>query len=324
MAKQKKKKAGIYEFTRIALGQQTYGKRQFKRDLRKLQKSGILSAKIDINIQEPTRYMLSQIRKWKSVLQGEAKTIPVSRAEKDFYKNAGYPVKSGHAVIQVSKGERVRKGKTKNGIPSHIVTSKGVNGRMVSQNILVPYPDLERYITTTVEAMPPLKKGEYYAFKFYGYNSHQYFRDDDPDSYNPRTAKEKLILNVLKYDAVKYDDEHQVRQDDPDSVYQNFEVVKITRPQVWNDEGVAIRKARRSEYRKANRARRNEWYEKRLTEMTPAEREYTLKTERRDDAARKREARAKMRQTDGDATMAYREAAKARAAKSRANRRGKK
>lgn len=328
--KSQKKKSGVFEFTRIAFGVESYGKRQFKRDLKKLKKAGLVSSKIDIDLQTPTKYMLSQIRKFSAVLQGTAKTIQIPRAEKEFYKNAGYPVKSHVAIIEAPKGSRVKRLPPENGIPRVQVTQRGQGGTKTSVRTMVPYTDLESFITNEVMHQPPLKKGQSYAFRFYGNNSTQHFYDDDPSHRNARTAKEKLIENVLKYEAVKYDEEHNTRPDNPDSVYRNFETVTIRNRadlNAWDAERKETRARLRSEKNRANRERHDRWRRERFAAMDELEkREYNERRagNRTANAERERERRRRIAATNPDLLLKNREAGKQRAAKSRAAKKAKK
>jgi hypothetical protein len=321
---QKKKSGGIFEFTRIAFGVESYGKRQFKRDLKKLKKAGLLSSKVDINLQDPTKYMLSQIRKFKAVLQGTAKTIEIPRAEKEYYKNAGYPVKSHAAIVEAPKGARVKRLPSENGIPRVQVTQRGQGGTKTSVRTMVPYTDLESYIINKVMHQAPLKKGQSYAFRFYGNNSTQHFYDDDPSMRNARTAKEKLIENVLKYDAVKYDEKHGTRPDNPDSVYRNFETVTIRNRKdldAWDAERKETRAKNRSERSKANNEKYNRWRRERYAKMDELEkREYNerRRESKESHAARERVRRAAIARSEPEKYLAEKAAAKARKQKSRA------
>lgn len=319
MAKKKKTQGGIFEFTKIALGQKTYGKRQFKRDLRKLQKSGILSSRVDINLQAPTKYMLSQIRRFSAVLQGTAKTVPITRAEKEFYKKAGYPVKNKAAIIDVPKGARVKKLPTKNGIPEFRVTQKGQGGTRRSTRKLIPFEQMEQYITHDVLNAPPLGKGEYYGFRFYGNNSIRYFGNSGDRGAD---AKQRLLAYFLAYQSVG----EAEQSDDPEiagEIYRNFEVVKFDNIKEW-DMGVNEQRARAKSARSAaNRERYNAWRRHRYAQLDELEkREYNERRRESKDvaAARERDRRATIRRSEPEKYLAEKAASIVRARKSRARR----
>lgn len=321
--KSQKKKSGVFEFTRIAFGVESYGKRQFKRDLKKLKKAGLLSAKIDIDLQAPTKYMLSQIRKFSAVLQGTAKTIEIPRAEKEFYKNAGYPVKATRAIIEAPKGSRVKRLPSENGVPRVQVTQRGQGGTKRSVRVLLPYTELERYITDKVMKEPPLKRGEYYGFRFYGNNSLRYFANSGDGGDD---AKQRLLAYFLKYNTV----EEAERSEDPEQageIYRNFEVVKFENKGEWNEGVKRQRESASSQRREANREKYNEWRRRKYAAMDALEkREYNER--RRENATvhaeRERNRRARIAASNPDLLLKQREAGKIRAAKSRAAKRNKK
>lgn len=81
---------------------------RFRSDVAKLKDKGLVSKRVDARKQRQTRYMKSQVKKYRDVLEGRAKAVKVPRAKARSYKNA-FRVKAGRVVVPVeNKTERVR------------------------------------------------------------------------------------------------------------------------------------------------------------------------------------------------------------------------
>lgn len=313
----KSKNQGIYEFTRIALGQKTYGKRQFKRDLRKLQRSGLLNPKIDINLQAPTKYMLSRLRKFAAVVKGEAKTIEINPGERKYYKSSGYKTKNGRAVIPTPNGESVKRIRAKNGIPQFQTTPKRGTSGMRRTETLIPHSDLESYVVNVISSAPDLPRGQYYGFRYFGNNSIVFYSGDD---YGKRAMMERILNYSSMEDAVA-----NGNAEVEDEIYQNFALIKIINQSgkdAWEAGVQAQRQRAREAYREANRDRRIESrrrYHASLSEEQILNRKIYRLENAPENAVREKARRARIARSNPEKYLANKEAARKRAAKSRAN-----
>lgn len=312
--KSTKKNPSIFSSVRKQFGNENYGTREFRRDFSKLVKAG-LSKPQTSKLPTPTEYALRQIRKFADVLSGEAQTFKIGTREAKAYREAGYIVKNGTAVVHAEKGSKIKRlAPTEQGIPQFEIRTPGQNGKVkVARRILLPYGDMESYIHWVVYESPPLKKGEFIGFRFFGNNSIRYWFEPD--------AKQKLLEYFLRYQSVVQASE-EGDLNEQEEIYANFEVVIFESPKQWNEEVRAQRSRPPSEEAKErNRERKRQWLKQYLERMNEEERAYyNLRTRDQKDAHAKVEAarRAKIMATDPDRIIAMREAQRVRSAANRA------
>jgi len=317
MATKGKKSNSIFASARKQFGNPSYGRREFRRDLGRLQRSGLISDKVDVKSQNVTDYMLRTIRKFGDVLQGKAQTVKVTPKEKKYYKETGHRTKGHVAIIETPRGEKVKRlPPTKDGIPRYEVLTKGPKGTRRATQILVPETDLERYITFLVEDAPDLKKDQYYGIRFYGNNLARYFGGDE--------AKRLLMQYLLAYADTKHNTnfEYDVANEG-DETYKNFEVVEFFRAEDWEQEIVEQRRVSRETRNVANRQRYNDWLARKYAAMTPLEKRYYNERRRESTESatkRKRVERQKIAESDPEKLLANREAAKIKMRQLRAKR----
>jgi hypothetical protein len=319
MATRKKKSTSIFSAVRKQFGNENYGTRQFRRDFNKLVKSGLLKPQKNQKPSgpTPTEYALRQIRKFADVLSGEAQTFKIGTREGKAYREAGYIVKNNTAIVHAGKGAKARRvAPTDKGIPQFEVITPGKNGKeKVARRVLLPYGDLESYVNYIVYESPPLKKGEFIGFRFFGNNSIRYWFEPD--------AKQKLLEYFLRYQSVS----QAAESGDPEEqeeIYANFEVVIFRDQKEWSQH-VKEQRGRPSEERNArNRERKREWLRNYLGRMNEEERAYyNLKTreQKKSHAEAQQRYRQKIRSTDPDKILQDKEAARLRAAAYRAKKR---
>lgn len=312
MATKKAKASNIFSTLRNTFGSENYGIKQFRSDVAKLKKKGLVSKTIDARSQEATRYMRNQVRKFADVLAGRAQVLHVPKSEKQYYQESGFKTKGRNVIVPTPNKEKVRRVKaTKEGYPQYTTTQKTPTGTRRGKNTVVPYTDLEGFIRKEVIPLGPLKNGEKYAFRYHGNISYGSFADVE------------LMLNYLaRYRSI----EEAFSRGDieaQDGIYRNLEVFKITRSE-HQAASVAQQSHYRSERQARNAARRAEWLRARRAAMTPDEREEAafqrkLNTNHAADAARKRAERANLKESNPAEYQRRIEASKARTKKSRAN-----
>jgi len=310
MSKKKKQASDIFSLLRAEFKTPDYGQKQFKRDIAKLKKLGLVSKKVKPRSQQPTRYFRNIVRQFSDVLLGEAKPLPIPRAERAFYKESGHRVKNGRAVIPTKKGESVQRIKPVEGVPAYRTTQKSpTGGKGVSRtHVLFPAQELHSKLAAFVKRQPKLKKGEYYAFRYRGYQSLQYFGGEN--------AKENLLQYMMRYIPDELD------EDEAQDYYSSFEIVKIHDTRAWNSGVREQREKSHNQNRERNRMRHNAWRARRLAEMSEEEKQLSkIKSQsfKEKDAARQRAKRAALKQSDPATYAAQVKASAARVAKHRAS-----
>lgn len=167
----KKSSSNIFELIRKESGLKSFGPKQARAAAKKLVKKGVLSARTDT--QNLSKYALSKIRKFYSVVQDKATSLAINPGEKQAYKEAGYTVVNGHAIIPRRKGQTIKRVRPVNGAPSFQVQTRDKYGqvRMESTEILAQTLDLDEFLRELRAKGMTLKKGESIGFRFYGFNS---------------------------------------------------------------------------------------------------------------------------------------------------------
>lgn len=305
MASGKKKSSGIFDSIRKASGNPKYGRKEFRRDLKKLQRSGLISKKVDVASQAVTKHMLGTIRKFGDVLSGKAQVLTINNpGERKQYKSSGYRTKGTSVVIETPRGEKVRRvAPTSEGTARFEFITKGPQGTRTATRLLIPETDLERYITYLVQDAPDLKRNQFYGIRFYGNNVARYFGGDE--------AKQRLMAYLLAYADTKHNANLQYDTDnDGDETYRNFEIVEFESKNEWEQGIIEQRKRSRESSRERNRQRYNEWIKKRRMEMTEAERWYENQrrhVSRETDTQRKRIERARIAREEPEKLLEIRE-----------------
>jgi hypothetical protein len=268
MASRKKKSTSIFSPLRRSTGNENYGAREFQQDFNRLVKAGILKPQKSEKPQ-PTEYALRQIRKFADVLSGNAQTLKIGSREGKAYREAGYTVRNGVAIVHASKGSKVKRLRpSEQGAPQFEIRTPGTNGRTkVSKRVLVPYGDLEAYVMQIVYDSPPLKPGEFIGFRFFGNNSIRYWFEPD--------AKQKLLEYFLAYRAV-IDAANSDDIESQEEIYANFEIVIFEDQQQWAQEVRDQRGRMTSERRARNRERKREWYRNYMAGLSEEERAYRM------------------------------------------------
>lgn len=311
MSSKKRKSSGIFDILRSEFGTPDYGLRQFRKDVAKLKKLGLVSKKTDARKQQATRYMRTLVRSFSDVLKGEAQVFSVPRKESSIYKEAGHRVKNQKVVVPAPKGAKVRRSKTVEGIPSYtteIPSPRGGKGVTRIHHVFPQY-DLRNRLIARINKLPPLKKGEYYAFRFKGYMSYRYFSGAD--------AKKHMIAYLESYLP---DDLADTEADD---YFMEFEFVKIDDPKAWDAGVKQQREEAKARNREKNNARHNEWRRRKYAEMTELERkEKNAKSRqaKQHDKNYHKQKREELKRTNPEAYRAMLEKNAARVRKSRANR----
>ena len=315
MSSKKAKSSHIFDILRSEFASPDYGLREFRSNVAQLKKLGLVSKRTDARKQKATRYMRDVVRSFADVLKGEAQVFSVPKSEAAVYSGAGHRTKnigkSHKVVVPAPKGATVRRSKPANGAPQYVTqvpNPKGGKGYSVTHTVF-PANTLRQKLAAHINRLPPLKKGEYYAFRYRGYMSLQYFSGPD--------ARRHMLEYLERYIPDELDDEETTEY------FMEFEFVKIEDPKAWQS-GVNEQRKRSEENRRArNKDRLNEWRRKRYAEMDELEKkERNRKTvnAKQNDASYHKKKRDELKRSNPEAYQKMLDANAARMKKSRANR----
>jgi hypothetical protein len=262
--------------------------KKFRHEIAVLKRKGLVTG-VDARSVTPTKKLTNLIDRFDDVLSGKATPVKLSKTETKNLKDAGYDVYKGRVLFPHSAGEKVSvshgHAKTRN--------PKGVE----HVTIPVPFHKLEDYIkqikrnSGAIDSMK--RRDEYFAFRFYGHQSQQLFRDID------------LLIDYLQQPSSGSKDPILNRNQssrDMNEAYRNLEIVKVHRARDWEQRPRRMQsKLPEKEIYKRAKAKRAK--SKRLTTLYNA-----------NNAAKQQQYRDTLTTTE---KQAYRKAAAKRAAKSR-------
>jgi hypothetical protein len=314
MATKKKKSSSIFSSLRRIVGNPTYGRRDFERNVKKLVKQGLYVPSVPIESLQPGRYVNSLIKKFADVLQGTAQAIQVNPGEVKKYKEQGIRTRNGRAIVEVPKGATARRIRAENGVPRYEVKLRTKRGVQTQVREIVPVWDLEAHIVRKVNNAPPLQQNQFIGVRFYGNNSAKYFRE-----------KDLLLAWLIEYKSVQFAATHGSPEDQQE-YYQNLEVITFYDEKKWNKEYNDRQEARKKSKTHAAQQRYRERQKQRYAEMDELEkrmyreRRYTDRAER---AERERARRAQLKHDDPSAYARMLEENAARVRASRARRKQK-
>jgi len=82
--------------------------KEFRREVSLLKKKGLLDKKLyDARSVTPSKYLKSQIKKFKDVIVGHATTAKVNKENQAYYKKQGYKIKNGLVIVPTLHNEKV-------------------------------------------------------------------------------------------------------------------------------------------------------------------------------------------------------------------------
>ena len=284
--------------------------KQFRHDVAVLKRKGILTkSKYDARSVLPTKYLKSVIKEFADVLKGTATTVKVPKGKKDFYKQHDYKIRNNRVVVPVRPGEKVRA--TSKGI-THTVKGKG--GSITTLSKHYDKSDLNLWKDQIRRDFADLKKGESLAFQYFGNNSYGTYSTADQ------------MIDILENHYTSFQRAESDGEDDyapEDQVINNISVFIIRRDKDGKKimpEPTAHAKEITEDAKRRRQERERIRYVMKLNSLTETQ-ENEYHAER---AKAERERRKKMRETSGDKTQAYRDAAKIRAQQSRDRRKNEK
>jgi len=146
--------------------------REYRHELSLLKKQQVVSKRVDIRSQRPTRYMLSKIRKFSDVIEGKVNVVKAPKKIREQYTAKGLFEERG-AFLVIPKDHKLQRAKIRKGLVAKYRPMIGGEERV----IVLPYKatDLEHLahlIHENHEAINQMKEPtEQFGFQLYGHNS---------------------------------------------------------------------------------------------------------------------------------------------------------
>lgn len=211
------------------------GIKEFRHEIALLKRKGLIDKKYDARSVTPTKYLKSQVKKFSSVLSGEATPVKVSKSRQAYYKELGYTVKNNRVVVPHLKNEKV--------YGSHgnfAVKVTGKFGSITRTDRGLRVKNIDQWREQLIKEFKNLKSNERLSFQIGG-------------SFTDKTFAtiETLLLFLMQYESYEQAEESE----NPDKEEQFIRAVVIykidrtsTMPRnVTSPEVIASRKARRAE-----------------------------------------------------------------------------
>lgn len=241
--------------------------REFRRQIAKLKRKGIVPTTVSSRRALPTRNLKKLVANFNDVVQGTARVFKVPLEVARNWKDAPQAlvrvvrdkliVPKTHYVTRTGKKRKTKKGKARKEAPPNVVVKnvaqRGRNYRITAQALPIPVTSYEGFREAVLatygdKKLPP---GKVWAFRFYGWNSYRTFGSlDDLFEFWERYettegATPKQEINERK----------RWRDHEQDNI-SNLEIVTIERGARWGEENSLRKrreaKARRKTFRELN------------------------------------------------------------------------
>jgi hypothetical protein len=277
----------------------------FRHDVSILRKKGLLDKTIyDARRATPTKYLKSQLKKFASVLSGEATPIKVSKAKATYYREKGLTVKSGKVIVPHVKGEKVM---PKRGDFMKVMRGKG--GKITVVDLGVRTHNMHEFIQALRNDAVKVGRDQQLAAQIFGWNVKEAFawrRRPGSGWISPQEQMADYMERYQKEDL--HGDEHA------EKFVLGIDLITVTRDEngsfPWIDPNEERHKKDAESQRNYNAWRRTR-YQTNLGRMTPAQ----LNRRADERAAAEKQRRANM--SDAEKAV-YKERSRKRAAAARA------
>lgn len=281
--------------------------KQFRHDVSILKRKGLLDKSIDARSIKPSKYLKSQVRKFRNVLTGNASPVRVAKKNIATFKARGFQVKNGRAIVPHQPGEKVRSARGS----FKIITSTRNGGKIEKLDLALDPDNVNQWVDDLRNNRLKLKDGEQLTITFKGYRSGAGFGNIGKGG---KTPQQQLADFLESYDLIKRAQKGEYDQETEHEVIDGIVIYKVQgfdRPE--SNPGVVQRD---EETRRKYRERARKSRELRLGHMS--DKSYEQYTRERAEHEKKR--RADMSDAERDA---YKAKAKARAQASREKRKKK-
>jgi hypothetical protein len=273
----------------------------FRSNLAKAKKKGVVRASIDARSQKPTQYMQSKLKRLADVIEGRVAAVKVSPKVRAEFKSAGARIENGRVLVEQRPGvvTSVRKGEVTEGV---IFQRRPLDRGYFEEEITLPISlhnvgDMLQWLVDNQAALNKKKNsGDQWGFKINGYRSKSSFGGFEE------------LVDYLSY----YTHFDEIEEADLSEAPEFLTIWRVKEPEWGMSERGAFREQQK-ENRKAARRRRT------VQDRRDASERPKFYTEKRPTLSqRERNERYRAKHLDD-----YKAKAKVRAAKSRANKKGK-
>lgn len=194
--------------------QQSDYKKQFRKKVSALKKSGLISKKVDARRANPTKALTNAIKTFGDVIDKTARVFKVSADKAKQYAKMGYRVKRGRVALPKDDGGYVpTRGRDKGLIKE---TKQVGEGPRITRTVFPSTASNLHDFLAELEDNPKyqnLKDGESFGIRFFGWNLSESFTD-----------LEDLLEFFERYQAIET---AISRAKDKTEVINNIEIVKI-------------------------------------------------------------------------------------------------
>jgi hypothetical protein len=278
----------------------------FRHDVSILRKKGLLDKTIyDARSATPTKYLKSQLKKFASVLTGEATPIKVSKAKATYYREKGLTVKSGKVIVPHVKGEKVM---PKRGDFMKVMRGKG--GKITVVDLGVRVDNMGDFIKALRNESVKVGRDQQLAAQIFGWNVKKAFAWRRRPGGGWMSPQEQMADYMERYQ--KEDDRGAEHAEE---FVEGIDLITVSRDSETGAFPWIDHNEERHKQDSESRRRYNEWkrtrYQTNLGRMTPAQ----LNRRADERAAAEKQRRANM--SDAEKAV-YKERSKKRAAAARA------
>lgn len=278
----------------------------FRHDVSILRKKGLLDKTIyDARRATPTKYLKSQLKKFASVLTGEATPIKVSKAKATYYREKGLTVKSGKVIVPHVKGEKVM---PKRGDFMKVMRGKG--GKITVVDLGVRVDNMGDFIKALRNESVKVGRDQQLAAQIFGWNVKKAFAWRRRPGGGWMSPQEQMADYMERYQ--KEDDRGAEHAEE---FVEGIDLITVSRDSETGAFPWIDHNEERHKQDSESRRRYNEWkrtrYQTNLGRMTPAQ----LDRRANERAAAEKQRRANM--SDAEKAV-YKERSKKRAAAARA------
>lgn len=283
----------------------------FRHDVSILRKKGLLDKTIyDARRATPTKYLKSQLKKFASVLTGEATPIKVSKAKATYYREKGLTVKSGKVIVPHVKGEKVM---PKRGDFMKVMRGKG--GKITVVDLGVRVDNMGDFIKALRNESVKVGRDQQLAAQIFGWNVKKAFAWRRRPGGGWMSPQEQMADYMERYQ--KEDDRGAEHAEE---FVEGIDLITVSRDSETGAFPWIDHNEERHKQDSESRRRYNEWkrtrYQTNLGRMTPAQ----LNRRADERAAAEKQRRANM--SDAEKAV-YKERSKKRAAAARDKRKKK-
>lgn len=178
--------------------------KQFRSDVAKLKKKGIVSGRVDARKQSATKYMQAKVRKYRDVLDGTAIAVPAPRNVRDQYTTKGVLEARGKMLIAPREFENQRARLKKGLVHVSRALKNGTEEYVILPFRPVDMPDLINQLKADPTLDGLKREDEMFAFRLFGHNSSDGFFDMEELVDHVERNYKHLFNGSSSSDAVKH------------------------------------------------------------------------------------------------------------------------